>query len=465
LRHFINADNNINETIVAYEYLTNIEELSSEDALHQYFSTKMDVTLPSIFNEKINLNLNNIKHDSLFEMTEEIIGLFELGNKQTDSIYLQAFQDTVFDFISNNNADIDNFLKWWDTNGCKKTISTPEGQDAIRIITIHKSKGLDFEAVIIPFCDWDLDQKAGNILWCEPKHAPYNELEIIPIPYTQKLKDTIFYEDYIEEKMHAYIDNLNIAYVAFTRARSEMIAFAPQPTKEDSFNSIGSLMSFCFNNASNYSLVASGGEPIINLSEKWEKENRLFCSGAFDFLPETKKGKDKEETKLRSYLSQSSNNRLSLRLHSTDYFGEGESKINYGTIMHELLNKIELSTDVEKAIIDMMQSGIISEDESLVIKTEIEEFLASPTVKEWFSDKYKILNETSIITPNGQIYRPDRVLIEGKNAIVIDYKFGEKEEKKYVKQVENYKQLIEQMGYNTVGYICYIKLKKMTEIN
>jgi ATP-dependent exoDNAse (exonuclease V) beta subunit len=460
---FINSDDKINETITAFEYLTNIKQSPAGEALKDYFSSKNQSLLTAIFDKKTIKNIEKIKHLPLFEMVEEIISLFKLGEKENESIFLQAFQDTVFDFVSNNNADIDNFLKWWETSGYNKSISTPQGQNAIKIMTIHKSKGLDFEAVIIPFCDWNLDQKAGNILWCEPQIEPYNQLNIIPIPYTSKLSNTIFYKDYITEKMHSYIDNLNVAYVAFTRAKSELFAFAPKPN-EKSIKSLAGLMHFCFENSSNFPTKTEEEQQLINLSENWTKEKNIFQSGDFEHLEKKEDKKATEEIKLQKYISEENNERLKLRMHSSDYFTEKDTKINYGTVMHEILNNVQTIQDIDKAVEQTVLAGKITKEQSIEIKEKLLNFISKPRVNEWFTDKYKILNEATIITPQSDIYRPDRVLIKDKEAIVIDYKFGEKEENKYTKQLQNYMHLIENMNYSTSGFICYVELGKIVEV-
>ena len=375
----------------------------------------------------------------LFELVENIINHFELGKKENESVFLLAFQDLVFDFVSRNNADVSAFLKWWDETGVNKSIASPEGQNAIQIMTIHKSKGLEREAVIVPFANWSFDQKANTVFWCEPKVSPYNQLEIIPIPYSAKLENTIFREDYLQEKTYSYIDNLNIAYVAFTRAKSELFVFAEEPTTSG-IKTIGDLL---------YAVLQ-------------EKPEILYQD-------ETKKtAKDEvkiQEIKLQHYVSSGgSDSRLRLRLRSENYFGESGKKINYGTVMHEILNNIKVVADIDNAIAEVVRAGMIDVSESNEIKEKLFRFLRNPIVTDWFSDNYTVLNEADIITPNSTIYRPDRVLINEKNAIVIDYKFGEKEEKKYHKQVKNYMQLIENMGYETEGFICYVELDKIEKV-
>ena len=127
------------------------------------------------------------------------------------------------------------------SEGIKKSISVPEQQDSMKVLTIHKSKGLEFGIVILPFLSWNLDHKVfhSNILWATPDHPPFNKLGIVPVRYKSELAETIFAEQYLEEKYSAYLDNINLLYVAFTRAVNAIIGFAPaQPRTENRIASV-----------------------------------------------------------------------------------------------------------------------------------------------------------------------------------------------------------------------------------
>ncbi len=151
-------------------------------------------------------------------------------------LILNSFQDIIINFISGKNPGIASFLEWWESEGHKKSISLPEQQDAIRVLTIHKSKGLEFGIVILPFISWNLDHKSfhSNILWVRPGTPPFNKLGIVPVSYRSTLSETIFSEDYYDEKYSAYVDNVNLLYVALTRAKNGIYGFAPaEPGSEN----------------------------------------------------------------------------------------------------------------------------------------------------------------------------------------------------------------------------------------
>ncbi|MFN7602129.1 MAG: 3'-5' exonuclease, partial [Bacteroidota bacterium] len=182
---------------------------------------------------------------SLFEMVENLIHLFNLGQLPDEVIYIQSFQDLVQEFTQREKSDLASFLDWWELNKEKKSIQVAGGIEAAQIITIHRAKGLQFKYVIIPFLDWDLGHGSkAPLLWVQSKHALFKEAGFIPVKYTKELADTFFEEPYAEETRRIQLDNLNLLYVAFTRAEKGLIAFAPLGESSES-KRVGQLVLNC----------------------------------------------------------------------------------------------------------------------------------------------------------------------------------------------------------------------------
>jgi len=470
LQLFVNPSDSIQQTIVNYEYARGKKNKSENEALNACFSnteTREDV-FSSVFTTEENSALKEVLHCSLYDMVEQIISLFGIGAWHNEAVFVQAFQDVVFKFTTGKTADLNSFLTWWNKNGVKQCISTPDNQSAMRIMTVHKSKGLDFKIVILPFCDWDLDSRMRNILWCEPSVAPFNELPLLPIEYGSKLGQSIFAENYFDEQMHLFIDSLNVAYVAFTRAKNELICMAPAPKKEpdslDKINSLAALLTACM------SVKTPGLDmEIVSLSDSFNAETKLFELGEPTHAIYHDKPVDDRNEKVIVYPSVSSSDRLRIRHQSLDYLLENQqltdSRLNYGIIMHDILRQITHKSDQPNAILELVRSGRISHDESLLVENELTYFWNLPETQQWFADDIRVLNETTILIPSGEQYRPDRVVIRGNEATIIDYKFGDKESKTYLKQVKRYMDLIGEMGYQTTGYVCYVSLKKVERVN
>lgn len=441
------------KALAIYEYFKYSNQLKAEDALQKYFSEN-DELPQEVLNE-----LNRIRELPLYEMTEEIFELFHDAMENNEQIYIQSFLDMVLDFTVRNSSDLDSFLIWWDETGSTKTIFTPDGQDAIRIMTIHKSKGLGFNVVLLPFCHWEIDHKLTTILWCHPEIEPFNRLHLVPVKYSQKLKNTIFEYEYFDERLHAFIDNFNVLYVAFTRAKNELIAFCPKP-KKDEVNNISSLLWKCINSTD---ILPTDDRELIDLSQYIDDEDCTLDLGK-DYKAIKKESPSANEIDIDILPSVSYDQRLKLLLNNKYYFTDTGQR-DYGTLMHEIVSRINTIEDIESAAESYHITGDITAGQKDEVISLLHNYLSDPIVSRWYTGKYRILNEVQILQPNGTFIRPDRVMIKDDDVIVIDYKFGEKEDKKYIRQVKYYADQISKMGYSEVkGYICYIKLGKVIEV-
>ena len=470
LQLFLNPADSIQQTIVNYEYARGKQGKSENEALNACFiSDNLSLrSFSALFTNKENEKLEQIQHSSLYDMVEQIISLFSIGNWHNEAVFVQAFQDVVFRYTTGKTADLNSFLTWWKKNGHKQCISTPDNQSAMRIMTVHKSKGLDFRVVIMPFCDWDLDSRMRNILWCEPTVEPFNELPLLPIEYSSKLAQSIFAENYFDEQMHLFIDSLNVAYVAFTRAKNELICVARAPEKEletlSDINTLSSLLKVCF--SENTQLLDS---EFISLSKSFNEASKEFTLGE-PLVAFFKQATDSSlNEKINNYPTVSSSDRLRIRHQSLDYLTENQritdSRLNYGIIMHDILRNIKQKSDQPNAIASMIREGRISREEAETVIIEMEKLWRLPETENWFANGSRVLNETTILTPSGEQYRPDRVVINGKEATIIDYKFGDLESKTHTRQLKQYMTLITEMGYKTSGYIWYVSLGKIEKIN
>jgi len=306
-----------------------------------------------------------------------------------------------------------------------------------------------------------------NILWCEPTVAPFNELPLLPIEYGSKLGQSIFAENYFDEQMHLFIDSLNVAYVAFTRAKNELICMAPAPKKEveslDKINSLSALLTACF------SVETPGLDAeIIPLSTSFDEVSKVFTLGEPAVISYKDVADSGGNEKINNYPSVSSSDRLRIRHQSLDYLLENQqltdSRLNYGLIMHDILRNITRKSDQHKAIQGMIREGRINEKESKTVEQEMEKFWNLPGTETWFAEDVRVLNETTILIPTGEQYRPDRVIIKGNEATIVDYKFGDNESNTYIQQVKQYMTLIAEMGYQTSGFVCYVSLGKVESV-
>jgi ATP-dependent helicase/nuclease subunit A len=404
--------------------------------------------------------IESLRKLSLLEATENIIRFFDLGNNENHVAFLNTFQDHVITFTSGKDADINTFLNWWDESGSGKSIQLAGSQDSVRILTVHKSKGLEFNVVIVPFLCWKTDHPSTKqpLLWVSPAVEPFNELGVVPVKYGSYLSETIFANDYAEEKNSILLDNLNLLYVAFTRARDVLYAFAEESNAGDT--TIPGLLKLAF------TADIRHPENGLSLTEHFDTENGVFESGNLNNV-EKSSGDESSFIKSEYKVSQPLSS-LRLKLHGENYFAadsqEIRKKINHGKLMHEVFEGINNSDDVDNALTKLVLDGKVSTAESVVIASKIRELLKDSQVAGWFSKENTVLTEAAILLQSGNTKRPDRIIISGEKAIIIDFKFG-RENEKYKSQLRQYSELLSGMGYKDIEcYLWYVDKNKIQPV-
>jgi ATP-dependent exoDNAse (exonuclease V) beta subunit len=398
--------------------------------------------------------LGELSHQALYEMIEGLFRLFEPVFPAGEQVFVQAFLDLSLEFSLRGASDLERFLKWWDDAGVKRTLATPEGQDAIRILTIHKSKGLGFKAVILPFGDWEMDHRPTQtvVLWCRPRVAPFKRLHLLPVRYGQALARTHFAEDYFRERLHACIDSLNTLYVAFTRARQELIVFAPRPAVASSKGGGKTPQP-----ASTAHLLWA----VLEGHPDFDASAGVLDTGLPSFSPpldeaKAEEGGGEEEILLGRLPSVSSGERLRLSLRGRNY-GFNDLERKHGILMHNILSRIRTRSDLPFAVDSFLSEGVIGKAEARELIASLEAALSHPEVQSWFGDSARVLNEVEILQGKERIRRPDRVMIFQDKAVVVDYKFGARETPQHHTQIQQYIHLLQQMGYTHVeGYLWYV---------
>jgi len=407
-------------------------------------------------------------HLAALNLQEAIFSLsnrFCLFDFSDELAYLQAFIDHVSNYMKNRSADLAGFLEWWDDQGQRKTIAVSEELDAIRIQTIHKAKGLEYDCVFIPFCDWSLTISGQHapILWCRPAVPPFNQLGLVPVKFAKPMGVSHFFSEYFSEIRNNYIDNLNMVYVAFTRAKTALYTWSEYGK---SLGTVGDLLKMCVNTEVGFSF--RGREDIcIKLTSCFDEEKQLLEIGALS--PGEAKGETSGNTlTLDRFRFKDFSTYLRLRKNHENFFEPGDSydkKINRGRLVHEVLSRIETANQVEQACKEMVFKGMMSAEEADEMSVQLAALLADPEVASWFDGSYRVLNEHNIITGYAGVKRPDRIMLSDDEVIVVDYKSGEHESDKYVGQVSNYMKALVKCGYpNVKGFIWYTRMNKRVRV-
>ena len=423
----------------------------------------------------------------IVDLVDKLFMLFGLDQLEGQSSYICTLYDTLNDFLKDHTADIDDFINEWENSLSSKTIQSDE-IEGIRIMTIHKSKGLEFDNVIIPFCNWEMEKK--GTLWCETKNkpAPYNKLPLLPIDFSRdKLIGTVFEDDYKEEHFQNIVDNLNLLYVAFTRASKNLFVFGLRQGKTTLDN------------------IAKGTPPgnrsyaielaLRQVSEQLEGSSLSFPDDIgseihFEYgtlVPETHEKEhavadnpflikpDKHIVSIATYPQAATFKQSNKSIE----FVKGEDVdpsdrtryIKIGNVLHQLFSTIYTTADIPARLNELEQQGIIYNDEitSAQLRTRIEDAITNPQVQEWFSKRWQLYNECTILEYNKDTnemeeHRPDRVMTDGKEFVVVDFKFG-KEREEYKKQVQQYMEILIRMGHKKVsGYLWYVVKNNVVEV-
>jgi ATP-dependent helicase/nuclease subunit A len=425
-----------------------------------YCSTINELTsgLPEAFIKNIAL----FQSLSLYDLLERIITAFKADQDESDLPYLHALLDLVYEYTQNNPSDISKFIEYWNKDGKNKSVSVSENQNAVKILTIHKSKGLQFKAVIVPFCNWPIDQKPNTILWTNALSDDFNYLPVIPVNYTAGLLHTEFAKKYLDELVKSYVDNLNLLYVTLTRAEESLIIYSvyKDPEKKDySISSIGDLV---------YQAIRQSS--LEKESDGFDKDKDIYKSGFFKNIELAKNNDLITENIIKQGSSGQLMDRLFLNYSSKDYFENTSNDLTTpakkGTVLHQILAGISTINEIKKTTDKAIYDGLINATEATELQRHLEQCLSDQKTKVWFDGSGEIMNEAEIIIPGGEIRRPDRVVIYRDHLDIIDYKFGQnKNVHEHGQQVNEYMRLAVEMGYRNVkGYVWYIVTNEIVEV-
>ncbi|MBR5749350.1 MAG: UvrD-helicase domain-containing protein [Prevotella sp.] len=411
---------------------------------------------------------------SLYELTERLYTIFELHRLEGQSAYLCAFYDQLLNFTSENATGIDAFVSEWEENLCSKTIQSDE-INGIRLISIHKSKGLEFDHVIIPFCDWQLEKSQGNILWCRPDEAPFNDLPIVPIDYSPKqMRGTIYEDDYQHEHLQNTVDNLNLLYVAFTRAVQSLFVIGKRNAKNSRSMLIEQVLPLIVQEIpdANLSGIDNESDPVeFTCGTLVLEEDAPHKESTNPFLQEAETVSFKIKT-FDNPVSFRQSNRSKDFISAQDDDNEEQQQRQYiqtGSILHLIFSTIRTSADIDSALKRLQLEGILYDEEVTAekISSMLRKRLQNARVADWFSDRWTLFNECTILSvENGEVIerRPDRVMTNGKEWVVVDFKFGSPKDE-YHNQVREYMQLLVNMGHTNIkGYLWFVYSNIIEEV-
>ncbi len=400
----------------------------------------------------------------LYEMIEHFIAIFHISSLKDEVPFILNFLDCVRDFSGKPMVSAQNFLDWWNENGSRQMVSMNDEKEAVKIVSIHKSKGMQYEAVLIPFPEWPMTPAIHPpLLWCTTIEVPFNKLPVIPVVYNKDMADSYFSEEYNEETLRSMVDNINLLYVATTRAKTVLEMACPQkePAKVVYINEL-----------INKSLQSSGKIEVngktAEMKSLYDSEKQEFEIGnASEIIYREKESGSEKSTVSTVFATYIYNPEILVADNSYGIMTkEKDERIKYGLLIHEILSTIKYSDEMEDALSRFAVREKFTDEEKEHITKLLQSVFEIPEAGEWFDRQNKVLNEIIVIQKGGLQKRPDRIVFRNGKTIVIDYKTGQIEPGKNISQVKGYMKLLKEMGYAGVeGWLLYTDLLKAEKIN
>jgi ATP-dependent exoDNAse (exonuclease V) beta subunit len=357
-----------------------------------------------------------------------------LGRAGEGNAYVHYFLDLILERDVRTQSGISDFLNYWDKNSEKFSIPSPEGKNAVRIMTIHKSKGLEFPVVIMPFAEEDYVKKPKDKLWLDSENDDLGLPKVL-IDNTKSVEGFGANAALVfgQKKQEELLDNINVLYVALTRAEEQLYVISQVVEPNDQGNYPYNMASFFIKFLEN-SGVYDANKLAFEFGNSAKKSKAIAATNSIITIPTMGEIMDPKRIKI------SQREALMWGTHQ-------QEAIEFGNTIHEILSYINTKNDIDLALKKALESGIITSKQSAIVFKTLQEIVGHADLKYYFSPENKVLNEQTIIQHEGKISKPDRMVFSANNEVfLLDYKTGA-HQSKYQLQLENYQSAIEKMGY------------------
>ena len=384
------------------------------------------------YTELIDEILNMPKLVSI-DLMEELIRILNLSDYQEQWPFILTFLDAVSEISARGKGDIASLLDWWEIKGKELEVVISEQVDAINVLTIHKAKGLEYKIVFVPFCNWEMF-KGGNLKWLSLPVSPFNTFSSFPINMKEDLKDSLFAEDFLGEVCDQFVDNLNLLYVAFTRAREGLYVYTDAEFKK---SRVGLLLQ---------DLMSESGVPFSLGEEQYSEKNK----------------NEEKEAEKRSYQGRvlSSEWQSRIRLSSNELIkldAEIYEKLIQGRKIHEVMELLKPDFSPQELLAEIQKEWNFSPEELDHLMHVLAQLKTNVISAGWFQEGNRFFAETNLLTGTGNTKRPDLMIEKPDAWVVVDYKSGEEKES-YQAQVKTYCELLGSIEKKKVeGFIVYLQ--------
>jgi ATP-dependent exoDNAse (exonuclease V) beta subunit len=410
------------------------DNLKISEPKHDFFSNFIELDLVPFFEKlkkyQIFFNYHEFNQYPFYEGFEYIIRSFKLSPKSDSNI--QFFLDVVFEFQQKNQGSIAEFLEFWELKQDALSIVAPEAKNAVRIMTIHKAKGLEFPVVIFPY-DIDIYRQINPKVWYALESS--KSVKSVLVNYSKKLNYVGEQGKNLFEKRREELelDNFNILYVALTRAVEQLYIISGKSTTSKKEENIRTTSGLFIN--------------YLKESEVWDVEKSDYCFGNANRvkIPSKEKGTTLTQNNFISYSWK--NHNISIVQNSSVLWDTDQGiAIVYGNLIHEILSKIKTKGDILEVIDQYVYKGIINQEKHKEILKILNELIHHKQLSKYFDQNNLVYNEREIITVDKKTFIPDRLIFRNNKVTIIDYKTG-KPEKEHHQQILNYAAALQNLNY------------------
>ncbi|MBX3163134.1 MAG: UvrD-helicase domain-containing protein [Bacteroidetes bacterium] len=440
LNYLVNTEDAISAASVL-NYLWQSKQIGEDEFHNHLIDLHERKSLSDILKKhNIFLNTNELSLNNLLDNCIAIANA--LGLNKSGFHYIRFFLDEVSEFLALKNSNISSFFDWWESRGERASMIIPENTDAVKIMTIHASKGLEFPVVIVPYCNWKYFRE--NEDWVSIK----NEKVKLPASVIKLSKnvsaDAGFTAEFEEEQQEQILDNLNVLYVAFTRAVNRLHIISTKSAANNQKN----IDAWIENSVSK--LYAPTKENFYEVGKALPKQ--VFHDKHFSSF----------ELEPLDFVTPNNVVRIKAAYPNSD---ETENARLQGIVMHQILSNIKSADDLESAVNSAISEGLVNVNEAQEIKTKLSQLIHHAELKNYFQPNVNCKLEAELITQNAEILRPDRIVFLENETVLMDYKTGKENNQKYFKQLFKYEQALNTIGHNPVKKILvYIDEMKVVEV-
>ncbi|WNJ18570.1 UvrD-helicase domain-containing protein [Pontibacter sp. G13] len=462
----IRSDARVRFFLALFQYLDQESDQISLAALNHHYATMMksDNVMFEVSHEALHPELVEqlddqkvrLRNLSVYACAEELVRMFPV--LAAPNAYVQGFVDALLEYIQQEETSIAGFLEWWSDQAGRRSIAVAPDEEAVQVMTIHKSKGLEFPIVILPFANWTLKPKSDTVLWVEPEEEPFKAFGFLPVNASSNLEESLFGQEYRDELFATGLDNLNGLYVACTRPKYRLYAFTQ---KKGSSKEMGNVKDL-------FSLFRKSHEDLGKV-DKWEfgenwtigTRQRIASKSADTGGMINLQSNPRPMTQWDEAIRVS----FSLNPKSRQDILQVQRSRTRGELIHEVLAHVEVLADIPAAADKMILQGKLSQDEREALLEDLRQTVTRlPQLKDWFSGNWKVKSEADIIHASGKLLRPDRVMMRAQHAVVLDYKTG-MANSKHAGQVQQYMEALTEMGFTTVeGYLYYVESGDLVQV-